>query len=435
MDRAPIHKQGSTLWLWRCGLVATGLFPLLWVAGTTLVPRSPWYRAWVRRRHISQIETACGLIFEPTECRVQQGRFTATGSRLRDPETGETVASVRWLQIRRDGNEQLRIAVSGVEIEGANWKHWLPRVRLAIWQSRDDGNAPPIRLAARDVSWIHPRRSHTWSRAEVVWEREANRVRVRCKLSPSDGKGWLHGQITRITGRPPRWSIAIHAERPGIDLAPWSEWTGRSLAALGPLARFQGKCVWEGDTDHSGWHLSGRFSDVDLNRLVTQSLPHKLSGMATARIEHLRVVDGRIVEFDGAITSRSGMISRGLLTGGRQWLGWTLNGNPADLPPVVPYQQLSIGFGYRGGRLRLWGIEDTPGEESVLIRTAGLTVRADDQPHSVTALVRTLLPVARGLVPSDSRPVRLLGWLYVPSGSSAEPPTEAAHVPLRLHNP
>ena len=82
---------------------------------------------------------------------------------------------------------------------------------------------------------------------------------------------------------------------------------------LGTRAKFNGS-VWFMETAEGiDGEMSGQFTDVDLQQLVTEQFPHRLSGSAAITIQQARFSRGRLEEASGTLTAGPGVISRSLL--------------------------------------------------------------------------------------------------------------------------
>ncbi len=433
METAISLMRRMPLWVWRVGLIVFGAVPLFAVVVLTLVEVSPWYRQSIERRFVEQIERATGLSCVVESLDVDRGGAgTARNVALRDPETGELAATIRLLRIRRGGAGEVSVDADGLEIVSRSRHRWLTRVKLAVWQSGRAEKLTSVSVRCRQIVWKGKSDHRSWRQAEFVWRREDGEVVVRGKAEPSaDGAG-IGWRIVRRAKPPARWSVKIDAAEPGVRLAGWGEWLG-GADLLGRGAVFQGTWEWEGDEEHRAWEVRGRLGNVDLNRVVTESFPHKLSGLAMVRLERLRVLDGQVVELAGVMSSREGMVSRGLLEGGRRWLGWSIESGAGELPRQIRYDQLSVGFGVRGGRLRLWGIEGPSEAKTILLRAGEITVSAGDDEHTTAALLRALFPDAGVILTRTQRTGRLWSWLDLGNErTTAGDSLETRHVPLRL---
>jgi hypothetical protein len=162
------------------------------------------------------------------------------------------------------------------------------------------------------------------------------------------------------------------------------------MRSLGASARFRGYLCAELVAD--GWQgqiSGGQFSDVELDRLVTDRLPYQLSGTAHVEIEHAQFRGGRMEEIRGRILAGPGRVSRSLVDAAAAQLG--LGGGPPLAAPdaVVPYEQLAFKFAANAYGLVL---EGHCRAGAVMCDGRGQLLGSVHQPRPIAALLRTLAP-------------------------------------------
>ena len=90
--------------------------------------------------------------------------------------------------------------------------------------------------------------------------------------------------------------------------------------------------------------LSGQLLGVDLDRLVSDHFPHKLSGAADVTINTARFLHGRLEQASGTIIAGPGVVSRSLLLSAARHLPFT-TGRGIDLDllaDLVPYDRIAL---------------------------------------------------------------------------------------------
>lgn len=226
------------------------------------------------------------------------------------------------------------------------------------------------------------------------------------------------------TASPPttRWELHTgEAELPCTLFADYIPWVTR----LGDLCRFSGS-VWAEETSR-GWQgeLTGRFTKIDLDRLVSDQFPHKLSGFAEATFSRIRFDEGRVREAAGWLEAGPGAVSRGFL--GAALETFQLRAAEPLFESVLPisrYARLAVGFSIDEMGLRLSGNCDPEG--TMLVLENHPEAKILDHPTHVTpvvALVRMLAPASEVQVSATQETDGLLRVLPLPPIKRPAPPT------------
>jgi hypothetical protein len=192
---------------------------------------------------------------------------------------------------------------------------------------------------------------------------------------------------------------------PLADTASW----------LGPRSRFNGR-FWADDAggDWQG-ELSGLFSEIDLDALVTDHFPHRLSGTAQLEVRDAVFDQGRLTLAAGKLTAGPGLVSRSLLASARDQLRMPA----ADLPPPddpLSFAELAVGFAMDGQQLQLGGLCQSGSQGAALVddRTRVLLSQPDHS-QGVIQLVRMLVPASQVQVPATRQTDALVRHLPIPS--------------------
>jgi hypothetical protein len=184
---------------------------------------------------------------------------------------------------------------------------------------------------------------------------------------------------------------------------------------LGSASTFDGRITATRDAGRWMLELSGRLSDVDLERLL-EPYPHKLSGTAEISLENAIVTNGQLQAAAGRIVGGPGVISRSLIHAAQQHLGvepsrQTMLGRASR----IEYRQLNLAFKIDQAGLSLRGeFPKAPGailvdEKVVLVRQGA------DDPLPVVNLLRALVPQSSVHVPATRETNPLAAFLPVPA--------------------
>lgn len=215
----------------------------------------------------------------------------------------------------------------------------------------------------------------------------------------------------------------------------------RALAALWPpVVRLGAACEFRGDWSWSSAGLDrqlalrGELTAVDLDALVSEQFPHRLSGTAHVQIQQATVRQGRLSELRGIITAGEGMLSASLLAAAVEHLKLASTRSLIESPPAaaIPFQRLHVDFHLDGAHLTLRGSAD-PSQSGVLLTSEGRSLLAAPADHRVpaVALVRMLVPEADYQVPATRQTAILVRLLPVPD-APAGPSVAGRHTPTRL---
>jgi hypothetical protein len=204
---------------------------------------------------------------------------------------------------------------------------------------------------------------------------------------------------------------------------------------LGEQCRFAGSAWatqagdgWEGD-------VAGRFSDVDLDRLVTDRFPHKLSGVADVTLSRASFSHNRLTSAAGSLVCDGGVISRSLLTAAAESLHLTSDESIRQSnEPLWRYRRLAFNFSLDDDGVSIAGLCYSTAPGAILTGAQGaLLSEPPDCLIPTLALVRTLAPQSEIQVPATAETDLLLRALPLPSVVAPRASTaRAPYSPLRL---
>ena len=209
------------------------------------------------------------------------------------------------------------------------------------------------------------------------------------------------------------------------SLCPWAR-------RLGTACEFHGDWAWSQVGPERKDDFTGELVNVDLDALISEQFPHRLSGIARVQIERATLQQGRLSALKGAIAAEGGVLSASLLGAAAEHLKLASPQALIESPPAaaIPFERLYVSFDLKGAQLALRGHAD-PNDSGVLLAAAGRPLLAAPADHGVpaVALLRLLVPPAEYQVPATRQTATLVRLLPVPDA----PATQAGrHTPTRL---
>ena len=210
------------------------------------------------------------------------------------------------------------------------------------------------------------------------------------------------------------------------------------LAQLGDQAQVAGQCVMR--ETPQGWNgeAQGRLTQIELDRLVTDRFPHKLSGVADLVLSRVVWEQGRLVDVSGTLTSGGGAVSQSLLTAAsdENSLQWELAPRVAESRQTLwKYRELAVGFQLNHQGIQIAGQCSGPANGAIFADAHGPLATEGPQPWlSAVAAVRFLAPQSEIQVPASVATESLLRHLPLPpvvppEQRLARPP---GYAPLKL---
>ena len=378
------------------------------------------------------------------------------GLELRDPETGEAILRCRLLEVGVVETSDdatwpggaITLVASQPRVEAAALDRVGELVMRLLRRRAGDANLD-VRLAAGELTLRTPDGSQTLTDL-------TGSIESTPEVAQADVKFRLAGDERSV---PP---AARDAEPISIRLARNRKSTpattgfdlntgGRALPCsvlamglpvlrpLGPRSRFFGY-IRSNETPNGAsaertasgrWNGEvnpGRLLDVDLDRLVTDRFPHKLSGTAEVTIQSARFHDGRLASASGTLVAGPGVISRSLIHAAATHLHLAAGAESPTPGDLVPYEQLALQFVFDEEGLWLEGRCTTVDPKAVLVdRERVLLGEPPAAAQLSVALLRTLVPPSELQVPAGRQTDWLIRHLPVPpamppQGPSSPPP-------------
>lgn len=393
--------------------------------------QSPLYREFLRQQWQTALSLRLGL---PVEIRAAErgpgGAVRLEGVRVVDSEQNRVIADARFLELEPDGRGWVavlsapRAAQADVRRLFESWQeHGLRRASTDFAE---------VVWLATDATLESPAGSVTLSEVHGAFEKSKAGPRLVLEMTLAGGAPSLHARLTVTRDRqaaPARTVWRFEALDQAVPTSVLPD-VFPELTVLGDRCEFQGIAEFQVTSRAAAGTLTGQLRNIDLDRW-TERLPHKLSGLADLELRHTRITDGRLLEAEGLLTSRGGIVSRSFLltTASEETLGMQVADRVRSGKDVLwRYQQLAIEFSLSPDGLQLSGRCPDQPAGTLLSDARGPLVQ--DSPHAVVpavALVRSLAPANQVLVPAGSETDSILRHLPLPS---LTPPTPIAERPL-----
>ncbi len=367
------------------------------------------------------------------------------GVELADSETGATLARVRFLESGGTDDTSTWVA-SQPEIDSAQLPHFWQLLSELLRQTSDLHTT--LRLTAAEATLHGSSGSQTLTgvvgQLESPREPDAPRVAtLSFRIAGLDTPEPISLRITRQCAAhhnsppfqggagggsddhssrsqfTPTTTIELHTGGAALPIGMLTVPLGVANH-LGQRAKFRGS-IWATETpDGCDGELSGQFSDVDLQSLVAEQFPHRLSGTAEITLQKARIRHGRLEEATGTITAGPGIVGQSLLAAAVEHLhlirGAALPTPGAMLEPnaALEYEQLALSWAIDSTGLTLHG--QCGGASGVILRSRdGVLLRdAVGSSGPVVALLRTLVPQSEVQVPATRQSDWLMARLPLP---------------------
>jgi len=241
------------------------------------------------------------------------------------------------------------------------------------------------------------------------------------------------------TARPPEFGFEIDTAGAKIPC----QTLGLFLPVLGDLGTRADFIGWIG-ARHSadGWEIRsrGRIEHLDLDRIVGDHFPHKLSGDASILLTDLVIKNDRLDYIQGQLVAGPGLISRSLLVSASREMNLPSPDRIVLLDQTVPYQKLSAYWTIDGEQLTILpGISveppavlaETVGQSMAVITDAeGTLLTGPPAPQPIVSLIRALVPENRHQVPATEATDWLIRHLPLPPVIAPAPAAPEARIRL-----
>ena len=384
---------------------------------------------WHISAHARRLESCLGLSVSIDDVEhPRPGVVRYIGVRLRDPETGEVVATFHCLEARRQDvtdrpQPALVLDADSAWIRPERFDS-LPRLLhrvMARRMTRDDVDLRLVigELKLQDGPEIADKNTTTLRAVQGSLQtgHDGAQAEFNFRLdSSSDSADPMRiyiGRDRRTT--PPCLSFAIDSRATELPcdllalLIPQCE-------SLGPQSRFQGYLFAEQTTD--GWQGSikdASLSGIDLARLFGGRFPNTLTGRAQVTIRQASFAAGRLQKAAGSIAAGPGTIGREFYDSLSRQLRLYSRPLPPDDNSNIPYDKLALNFTINDDGLHIDGTVPDQIQPVILANTVeSLLGEPQVQPQPISALLGALAPQTSPRIPATEQTQWLSSLLPLP---------------------
>jgi hypothetical protein len=347
------------------------------------------------------------------------------GVELSDPETAAPLARMRFLETGGSGCTTAWVA-SQPELDAAQLRDFWQLAERRLRETSDSAATTQLSAAEATLHWPSGSQTLTDVHGQLSLPGAGGGPRtaeISFRIAGIDMPEPIRLLITRErdaaasdanpNGSRLKTRLELHTSGAAMPCAMLAVPLGVANR-LGTLAKFRGS-VWATETAE-GWEgeLSGQFTDVDLQSLVSEQFPHRLGGTAEITVQKARFSRGRLEDAVGTFSSGPGVVSQSLVSAAVEFLHLapTPAGSHAEM--LRQYDQLAFAFVVDSAGLTLSG--NCSGSPGVVMRLGDGTVLAEAGGPSgpLVALVRTLVPQSEVQVPATRQSDWLIERLPMP---------------------
>lgn len=195
---------------------------------------------------------------------------------------------------------------------------------------------------------------------------------------------------------------------------------------LGREASFRGRVQYRPGSAGGTLALSGEFTGVELERVVTARFPQRITGAAAIEFDELRMSDGRVSVARGTIQAGPGQIGAHMLAAARERLAAATTPGRREMVDSVEYDRLALEFALDARGLSLTELEGEAAAlrgRSALISVGHVALLGAPREEKLpaTVLVELLAPEGEPRVPATATAESLLRWLPLATRGTREP--------------
>lgn len=396
---------------------ALGVLPTLAVTAWGLWWRSAWHARAEAERLGWQLglHVTLGAVRHP-----RPGVVVYEGLQLREPETNQPVFRCRAIEARamqsagasEGPRAALHLRFAQPEINAAQWGEvW--RLVDRVLSCRAGLADRDLAVAAEQLTLAASPQSQRLVEVQGKLERQpaGTEAEVRFRLGAQTESQPARLRVLRSRQMTPP-TTALELDTSGHPLpCPLLAIGLGGFGRLGPPAQFCGTLWATLSREGPSGELSGHFSPVDLDCLVSDRPPHQLTGTADIQLDVARFSQGRLQEAAGSVRAGPGLVSRSLLEIAVQRLGLGAGPGFDDVDQILRYDRLSVAFACDEAGLRLGGGTSGGAAGAILAGRRGAILREPQPaspPLSLETVVRAFHPAADTLVPIARRSDGLL---------------------------
>ncbi|HTQ39525.1 MAG TPA: hypothetical protein VMJ32_10880 [Pirellulales bacterium] len=422
----PLHERTRrficrTLFL-LCGVLPTATV-LAWCIRVNSAAQATAVRA--------QLESALGLKVQLSAVAFPRPGCTLLhGVELLDPDSGETIAAARLVELNENASGIILATLSQPELQLSH-----AAALKALVDRRLHGWASDIRLVGSELTLHWPGGDQTLVDCGAFFENSSDAQRTsfvfRLPNTPDADASRQIVQFQRhsVTAAPDaRAAAGVNDGGNNCDIVIQSLPYPVVCATLGLENHLGSDCLCSAKIraceTPDGWQAevtAGGLQNIDLHRLVSEQFPHQMSGVAEATINHALFHAGRLEEATGSIHAGPGVVSGSLLRSAAEFLRMRAGGTIRD-DELLPYAECSAAFVLDTKGLAIHG-HCQQSEPGAVIRAGNAMLLAESggAPVPVVALIKMLVPDSRVQVPATRQTDWLQRMLPVPDVVPGDP--------------
>ena len=352
--------------------------------------------------------------------------------RLSDPENGATLATVDRVEIAHHG-DRLVVNLNKPRIQSRHVER-LYRAVHEVLLRLPEADGIPTDLSATELLLLddedetqlvltHVSAGYEPSNREsqllltfrvAEWDMRSS---VVCRLNrdhqsdPPMTTFDFHTNGSRLPGARFGFDLPVF-QRLGSDVTVEAATSGTVFQADG----------WQGK---GSFHLRG----VNLDRLISDIFPHRLTGNADVVVNNFVMENGRLVACAGEMSVRDGQISRSLIEAAERslYLHWKMVPGTETVPEPIPFRTLAFRFKFDRRGFELRGRDGSIPPGAILVSDSVVLHESKYQPLPILGLVRMLVQTSDvssslELVPATRETDALLRFLPIPPPVWTPPP-------------
>lgn len=380
----------------RWAFLALGLLPLLAVCG---------WSCWVQtddhcKSHEVALSQLVGAQVTLEEVTLPTPNITLYhGVTLSDGETGAPIVRLRLIEVERHGNTY-DVIVSQPVVSGDYLSALAQLVQRTLRSPLPSSLV--VRMLANEIVVEMPEGAQTLVnvRSELNATPAGPEIKIGLSLAGAKTQEAIMMRIGRNRQVSPAESF-VQLNTRGNRLPCWlvgSFWP--AALNLGSDSEFQGSLtVIETPT---GWHgeIEGEIDQIELDRLVTDQFPHKLSGVAKFANCQAQFRHGRLEGGKATLVAGPGLVDRSLITSAMSNLAFQCEWPAEQFPHTLVYNKLAMKLTIDSRGLVIDGVCPAGGGALLVDKERIILRSPENLPQPVVNLVRTLVPQNEVLVPA-----------------------------------
>ncbi len=412
--------------------------PTALVGGAALVVNSPPYLAARADSWQTHLANRLGLEVHLQSIEWQDvDNLVVRGIELRDPESHQWLARARSARVTH-GESGIVVELGQPELDFRR----LPRLVEVLYEHlllRSDHVTNVCQIRAPCVVLPGNQAVQTVLDAQFTLEAGAGGSEAFLEFRPVGAVEGYQLRLRVVRNRqldPPATGWELHTGAAGLPCSLVTAWLPQ-LEHCGTDCTFQGS-VWT-EQASGAWNAeaAGVLGQLDLDALVSDHFPHKLSGLAELSLKRLLIRQNQVAVATGELHSLGGVVSLSLLDAVQQHLGMRQHPRPGDANRLT-YNELSLQFAINGQILAIAPLQEVDRATAVaaILSDSRGPLLSVYQPVELPplALVQALAPQAELQVPATRETASLLRLLPLPElAPSASATARLDLAPLDTH--